>query len=564
MMTSAVLFAGIVRFAVPATGDAQVLPDSLPASAVKDAPCAIVAACGEYEGGSFVLQADADYGKLAFRVGDLKNEKGEVFPASELDLTTVKVWYQNSNAWISYFQDPRLVLCPELLLHDEDLVRVDTKKRANYARLTEKDGSVSWYWLTAPRGIHKREVDLAADRCDDAFPGMKENFCDTPTFAGATLEKGRYKQFMLTAHVAKGTKPGLYTGAITLVAKDGRTVGEVPVRLRVLDFELPAPKTYFDVTKDFRSLFCEYVSISWIRQMNGNDLPLAKRQLAAILRDFARHNETTPSFREKVEFRKEAIEAGMDFRGACMGGMKLVDNADVRYAARVAANRFDRLFGFHKGMLMTWGDEYGLGILRGIRDMVGLYHDEGFTFAVNSQYGYDAGANLADLWWPPWAPDQRTAGRVRKYNELGGDGSFGWYASQHVGAENPAFTRRQYGLGPYLAGFGCNYNYAHHLEGWNDVNSTLYRPMMFVYGAGNGCIDTLAWEGFREAIDDIRYATLLKSTALDLVKNGSTEARYAAKLALKLLADAKGDDFDLTTFRYEMINHILKMNALKK
>ena len=133
-----------------------------------------------------------------------------------------------------------------------------------------------------------------------------------------------------------------------------------------------------------------------------------------------------------------------------------------------------------------------------------------------------------------------------------------------MGVENPAFARRQYGLGPYLAGFGCNYNYAHHLQGWNDINSTLYRPMMFVYGAGNGCIDTLAWEGFREAIDDIRYATLLKTTALDLVKNGSTEARYAAKIALKLLADAKGDDFDLTAFRYEMINHIQRMNALKK
>ena len=83
--------------------------------------------------------------------------------------------------------------------------------------------------------------------------------------------------------------------------------------------------------------------------------------------------------------------------------------------------------------------------------------------------------------------------------------------------------------------------------------------MNFVYGSGNGCIDTLAWEGFREAIDDIRYATLLKTTALKLIANGNTKARYAARVALKLLADAKGDDFDLDTFRLEMIRHIRKL-----
>ena len=36
-----------------------------------------------------------------------------------------------------------------------------------------------------------------------------------------------------------------------------------------------------------------------------------------------------------------------------------------------------------------------------------------------------------------------------------------------------------------------------------------------------------------------------------------------ARIALKLLADAKNDDFDLTTFRYEMINHIQKLRAFE-
>ena len=558
------MLAGIVRFAVPATGEGQVLPDSLPREAVADAPCAIVAARGEYEGGSFVLRSDADLGKVDMIVGELKNEKGDVIPASELDLKTVKVWYQNSNAWLSYFQDPELKLCPELLLHDEDLVKVDTEKRGNWARIKEGDGKESFFWLTAPRGIHRRNPDFKPGRVDDAFKCMQPGFADAPAFAGATLEKGKNKQFVLTAHVGKDVKPGLYSGVIKVVSrKDGALLHEVPVRLRALDFELPEPKTYHDVNKDFRSYFCEYVSMEWIRCSNGNDPALAEKQLEAILRDFVRHNETLPNFGGNFRYREIAERAGMDFTEARAGSMTATANADVRYDARRRAREFDRTLGWHKGLMMSWGDEYGLSVLRAIRDMVEIYHDEGFAFPINSQFGYDAGANLADLWWPPFSPDRRSELKAEKYNDAAPDGRMGWYASQHVGSENPAFARRQYGMGPYLAGFGCNFNYAHHLQGWNDTESGVYRPMMFVYGTGDGCVDTLAWEGFREAIDDIRYATLLKTTALRLIEKGPTQARYAARLALKLLADAKNDDYDLTTFRYEMIRHIRKMLAFE-
>lgn len=139
----------------------------------------------------------------------------------------------------------------------------------------------------------------------------------------------------------------------------------------------------------------------------------------------------------------------------------------------------------------------------------------------------------------------------------------GWYANHHCGPENPAFNRRQYGFGPYRAGFSCNYNYAHHLDGWNDIASDGYKPMMLIYGSGNGCIDTLAWEGFREGLDDIRYATLLKTLAEKHAKSANTEARYASRLALKLLADADGDDEDLATLRLEMIESIEKLMKLK-
>ena len=558
---------GICRYAVPATGERQYLPDSYPEDGMAGAPCSIVAARDEYEPGSFVLYATKDLGKLSFAVGDLKSEKGDVIPKQELDLKVVKVWYQNGNGWYSYFQDVGKRLCPELLLNDEDLIRVDEKTEDNYARLTEKDGKVSWFWITAPRcaaKVRTPEVYQSYHRSNESFLCMKENFQDAAEFKGATLEGGRCKQFFLTAHVAKDAKPGLYKGEVVIQGAGGQRIDSIPVVLRVLDFTLPKPKCYFDVEKDYVTWFCEYVGLDIITTMNGGDRELAKRQLPAILANYARHGHVTPCFRDARTAwgRKVALEAGLDFTYAAGGGTKHANPAEMRLHAELLARQFDREIGHHKGVILSWGDEYGLATLRTIREMIETYHEKGFLFAINSRYGYDAGANVADIYWPPVTPDGESAAQTAKFNDLGGAGWFGWYANHHVGPENPAFNRRQYGFGPYRAGLSCNFNYAHHLDGWNDIAPSLYKPMMLVYGTGSGCVDTLAWEGFREGLDDIRYATKLKQLALPLSRGENVKARYAAKLALKLLADADRDDMDLATLRLEMIEWIQRLLAL--
>ena len=552
--------AAVTWYAVDPMSERRFMPDAAPEGGLKGEPVRIVAARGEYEPGSFVLTADEDLGKVDFAMSPLVAADGSRIPASETDIKTVKVWYQAGNAWFSYFQDTGLKLCPELLLHDEDLVKVDTEKVANYARLTEKDGTVRYHWLTSPRQVENRIEDAPGFRIDDAFLSMKENFMDAPAFAGATLEKGKFKQFFLTVHVGADVKPGLYTGEVKLVRRGGGDAGAVPVRLRVLPFDLPEPCTYFDWNKEYRTWFCEYVSINHIRAVNGNDKELAERQLRAILADFVRHNEKIPCFGGSTARPEFAKEAGMDLRHASFGSMLLSWNkAEMRFAARRLREKAEKITGAPLDGYASWGDEYGLAILRGIRDMVRIYHEQGFKFPVNSRRGYAAGGYLADLYWPPNSPDLSSKNATEHYNNLGGQGHFGWYASQHVGVENPAFVRRQYGLGPYRAGFGCNYNYAHHLQGWNDIAPSTYRPMMFVYGCGGGCLDTIQWEAFREAIDDIRYATLLQKLARPLVGSSDVDARYTARKALQCLSDLDGDDYDLGAARLEIIRHILAL-----
>ena len=557
--------AAVKWYAVDPMGETPYMPDKAPKGGIEGGTLWIVAAKGEYEPCSVVLVSDQDLGKVKVELGDLRNENGDVFPKANLDLKTVKVWYQCGNAWTSYFADPGLRLCPELLLNDEDLIKVDTKKVGNYARLTEKDGTVRYQWITAPNPLDNRNegIDRWGWRLPTAFCCMKPNFADAPTHAGVTLDKGVHKQLFITANVGKGTKAGLYKGEVKV-----RGEGEqwsVPLVLRVLDFELPEPKCYFDVEKDFNTWFCEYVGLDFCKSMNGGDEQLAERQLVAILSDFVRHGEILPGYRETATRPELGLEAGMVFDDRSMSvcsSCQLVGGtrAEMRYDARRKREALEKKYG-PGNYYCGWGDEYGLHVLKCIRDMVKIYHDEGFRFPINSGAGYDAAGYLADVWWPPVSPDGRSSASTFKYNQLGGDGYFGWYACQHVGNENPAFNRRQYGFGPYRAGLSCNFNYAHHLQEWNDIGTDYYKPMMFVYGIYGGCVDTLQWEGFREGLDDIRYATLLKQLAQPLVK-GTADQRYAAKKALQLLADADGDDMDLTTLRYEMIRHIEKLRGL--
>ncbi len=559
--------AGVKWFTVDPMSETPFLPDSAPKGGVEKGVLRIVAARGEYEPGSFVLVADKNLGKVQLAVGALKNENGVVFPADKLDLKNVKVWYQAGTAWFSYFQDVKQKLCPELLLNDEDLVKVDEEKGWNYARTTEADGKVNYRWLNPPRTVDSRLEDVAdigyKHFVGDSFSGMKPNFADAATFQGVTLGKGRHKQILLTAKIEKNQPAGLYKGEIK-VKGAGAEECSIPVALRVLDFELPEPCTYLDCNRRFFTRFCQYVSLHHVMAANGNDEALAKKQIVEILRDFAEHGCRLPSYMDRFEHPEFGREAGLDFSHPLYeaGSMLLSEKAAMRYRARRMKEKVTKEHGWHSPLL-GWGDEYGLGTLLGIRDMVKIFKGEGFRFLNNSQAGYEGGWYMADCWRPPYNPDHRSFDTAFKVSRMD-NCELGWYAVQHVGPENPAFNRRQYGFGPYRAGFTFDGNYAQHLQGWNDIAYDPYRTMMSAYGSGNGCIDTIQWEGFREGLDDIRYATLLQRLAHELIKDGGTEAEYAAKKALGLLADADGDDMDLTTLRLEMIRHIQRMMALKR
>ena len=512
-----------------------------------------------------MIYAFKQHGKVAFEVSDLKSKDGTVFPKSRLDLKTVKVWYQAGNAWYSYFQDNGYKLCPELLLNDEDLIKVDTRKVSNYARLIEKDGTVHYHWLTPPPAVDSvlEHLDKMSYRLDGSFRSMKPNFKDSKTFAGATLNEGEFKQFFLTAHVTEDCKPGVYSGAITL--KDGgKVIGKIPVQLRILPFKLPDPMQYKNVNKPYRTRFNEYNGFEFVRALNGNDFKLAEKQLISILKNFAAHHHVIPGFRGAYNRFDIIDKAGLKRDFIATTSMQLTNLAEMRFDAKRQKEDHIRKFGRYNFNL-AWGDEYGGATLRGILPMVKIYREEGFGFWSNSRHTYALAGWLANQFTPPVWPDFRSHVQPDKFTFVSPDNEYGWYACQHVGVENPAFNRRQYGLGPWRAGLTCNYNYAHHLDGFNDTRGGTFRAMNFIYTDGNGALTTIQWEAFREAIDDIRYATLIQQLARPLLNSQTNVAGdFAARQALKFLADLDSDDHDLSLVRLEMIRHILNLKKHSK
>ena len=541
------------HFAVPAMSEIRRLPDARPTDVEPGGAVRIVAARDEYEPGSFVIKAERDLGKVQLSLTPLRDESGAEFPSADLDLKVVKVWYQNRNGWYSYFGDTGFALCPELLLNDEDLIRVDTAKKANYARLTEADGRAHEQWINPPRQMDVRE-SLRPWAAKDCFEPMRPNFTDAKALKPVSLGKGAYRQFFLTAHVRKDAKPGLYRGAVRVGSH-----GEIPVELRVLDFELPQPKCLADPEKDFLVSSYSYISYDLIMEYNGYDLDLAKRQLRAVLKNQVEHNQTMHTVRggmgEEGNFTWDVMrEVGMrtDVIMGCLYPSGKDPKAMSDHARRAAAY-LDARFGHHR-VYMGYGDEPGAEWLEKARPVYKAYQEAGFRFFIaGSDSVFHKAGYLYD--WHNVAKDAGDDSSTRLWNFLGSDNRIAWYANQHVGTENPAFNRRQNGLCAWLSGYTALCNYAHHFGPYND-DSTTYKPMVLAYGCGDGVIDTLAWEGFREGVDDIRYATLLSALARRAGKSSDLETRYLGGKALGYLATFDREAGDLDVARQEMITYI--------
>ena len=546
-------------WAVPALSNEMRLPDREPTDGEKDGTLRVVACRDEFEPASFVLKSDADLSGVTVSASDLKSAEGAVIPKAKVDLKVIKVWYQDGNAWYSYFNDVGLKLCPELLLNDENLVKVDEQKKANFVRV-RYDGKEDYVWVSPPADI------------DPGFKTRTEPVNDAKTIQPFALEKGRFKQFFATFRIDSDAKPGLYTAKIS-VAHAGKALAEIPVRLRVMKYVLPDPKTYYDTTADFYTMLYCVPGMSGYVDENGKDRRQSDAKQYARLKNQYDHNVRYPLYfgmwndYQNLEYVENAIKQaraiGMKLdpffeAWGCSGGASAGEYYARKRQAEITSKEYKRMLG-HTNLYPAGGEEPGPQRVVQARNGWRAAHEAGQNVMCN---GGDRRHFCG------YADDFRVGGGFASKHESDFmhriKGKIGNYAGPHTGPENPDYMRRMHGMNLYKKDYDMMYNYGY-IEGqWNDLRAYCYR-ITLVYETRDGFIDTLPWEGMREGIDDIRYATLLQTLAERCVKEGkqkNVDKYYTGRKALQFLANVDEEKCDLAAVRLEMLNHIEKMDAV--
>ena len=99
-------------------------------------------------------------------------------------------------------------------------------------------------------------------------------------------------------------------------------------------------------------------------------------------------------------------------------------------------------------------------------------------------------------------------------------------------------------------------------DNWNDFwvpAEAFLRGLMLVYPQDGDLLDTIEWEGVREAMDDVRYGTLLKRLAEKARLSKNVDTVYAGRAALTWVAQVDCEHSALDYLRCEMVRRILDL-----
>lgn len=556
-------------YAVPAMSSIRRFPDAIPEDAQLSDSLRLIAAQGEFEPVSFLIAARENVAKLELNPTALKGPGGEI-PASAIDIKIVKSWYQAGTAWYSYFGDPnRREFVSELLLNDENLIKVDEEKKENYLRVGK-----DYQWISYP-----------ADKAEKAFNYFTEPVADSRTLLPITLAKGRNKQIWVTVHVPKTTPGGIYQGQIALTA-DGKSAGAMDLRVRVLPFQLPMPKTYYNLQNDFLVTMYD-ANVMSLGAKFGLPPETIEKQQMAIYKNLVDHNtfnhlsstdirskdaaDAVARVKREVEMMKEA---GFTMKPFMSSGWSYPLNSIETYEEftiriNLLAKALKEALG-HEDIYVTSWDEAGVDRIKVMRDYTEYSNTQGLKLWVTTAEGkhFNLAGYVIDYANHGGWPERRIADQ---WHAVGG--KVASYAGPHTGPENPDVFRRWEGLARYKSNYDGSFNYKYYGQlhptlfekdkenVWNDFMGGAFRQFSLVYPTADGVVDTLAWEGFREGIDDIRYATKLKQEAAAAIASGNVKAKHEAKKALMWLELVNDQTVDLNFFRQETINYILKIQA---
>ena len=450
---------------------------------VRSSSVEITGACDSYESASLVIRTgDTDLRGVNIETTDLisqvidsdGNKKEVVFPRDDLDIRVVKCWYQ---AGVKHNDVKHKRLVPELLLHDDDLVRVDYDNQVNIIR--------------------------NFDRLEDAT-----------RLRPFSISKRQNKQLWLTFHFGKTTIAGKYAGEINITAGN-KNIAKLDLVVRVLPFVLPAPML------DYAVYYLGYLSDKQ-HPVVSTDLK-TEDQMFLELTDMKEHGLTNATLYHQYArnevldqyLSSRKLEKTLAIRERMGWGSKpllYLDWTNVFHEdLRTYRRKIERIIQIARSFRIT--DVYIYGVdektgheLRALRPMYQAVHAAGAkSFVACMDDFHPSMSDLIDL---PVLHGTANRSFMSDYKRIRND----IWAYSNVGGEveMPDTYRRAYGTDLLKEGFSGACIFAYQAFFWNDFIHNEYRAHTLAYPTVRRPIPTLQWEGLRAGIEDIRYLTLLK------------------------------------------------------
>ena len=544
-----------VVYTVPAVSSVRVLPSDRFLCGEISGRVSLTAARGEYEPASFVVVATSDLTALLAIAGELRGPGGDTIPASAVDIKAIKCWYQAGTAWVSIRQDKsKRILTPELLLNDDALIKVDHEKQDNHLKLSFPDGA-KYVWISDPADIRKGK----------SLPVEKFPIKDSATLLPLDIPAGTNKQFWVTVRIPEDARAGTYAGTIRLKTQDA-VIAELALSVNVLPFELLPP--YYTSSMDYHGRLMpdsKGTIGSWGKSREQFTNELANMVAHGL------HNCQHYSIRKEIlgDVLRIREAVGMDNRTLYLKNTIRIGNPTAPEELERIKRDVRDIIEFTKAFGTETVYFYGMDERRGdvlasqraawtaVREAGGKIFVAGYTENV------DLMGDVQDMHvragWPAHE-------EVAKWHALGH--KIFSYANPQTGVENPVVYRRNFGLLLWKYDYdGASTNAYQHTFGatWNDFDHVTYRAHTIAYPTMNGVVDTIAWEGYREGVDDVRYITTLQKAVEQAARSDDRKLSRAVASAQAYLRQLKaGTDIetgDLATIRQAIITHILELTS---
>lgn len=541
----------LVQVVNPLSG-IKILPHTDPLPGERSTTIMMQACPGEYEPASFVIRPlTADVQDVMPVAGDLVSDRS-VIAGNNVDIKLVKVWYQAGGAGETHRikRGVTPVMIPELLINDDDLVVVDTRTKKNFLR--------------ASINGHSQLVDISqaeAQKGQVVKPVSEFDVRDGSSLQPIKLiERNKAQQYWITVRVPDNALPGEYAGSIQ-IKSGGRNIGTMILNLKVLPFNLKDPTLTY-------SLYYHAHLVSGVGTISSKFK--SEAQLRAELQDMFNHGVKNPTVYQDPGNKELLAKVLTIRRQVGMGGQPLfylgiktedVNNQHAKARYVEAAKRLMAVANENgvSGLYVYGIDEAEEGLLEKQKTIWGALRQEGVKIFVA---GWRPGHwNLVkeslDVYVDGQPPDRTVADSFRGH----GNKVFA-YNTPQVGIENPLVYRRNYGLRLWQAGYDGAMDYAYqHGFGfvWNDFDHDEFRDHNFTYPTSTGVISTIAWEGFREGVDDVRYINVLEALIDKESLSGDQKKRETANDAARFLSVLKDYTGDLDSMRRQLVQYSVQL-----